>query len=754
MASLPSVLLANTLKLDLEFKKLTSSSLPLDKKGSTISHDDMVLSSSNVDFKEVSFLINEVNSRIDPSAYVPMLKECIEKNLVSQVEEIHAHIIKTGADKEMFLMILLVNVYSKCGNLDCARKVFDNLAERNVVTWTSLMHGYVHNKQPDVAFDVFREMLEFGSYPNNYTLGLVLNACSSLGDVKLARQVHGYIIKYQIDHDTSIGNALCSLYSIHGNLDSAIKIFKRIKEKNVISWTAAISACGDNGDSAEGLELFVKMLSEGVEPNDYTLTTVLSLCCVMQALTVGSQVHSLSIKLGYVSNLRVKNSVMYLYLKSGLLIEAKKLFYGMETVSLVTWNAMIAGHAQMMDLAADGVSAHCSGIEALKVFLELHRSGMKPDLFTFSSALTVCSNLTALEQGEQVHAQTIKSGYLSDVVVGTALVNMYNKCGSIDRATKAFVEMPSRTLISWTAMITAFAQHGHSKQALQLFDDMRFIGVRPNQITFVGVLSAFSQLGMVDEALYFFDMMRYEYKIRPVMDHYACLIDMFVRLGQINEAYDLIKKMDFEPNEFIWSMIIAGCRSHGKTELGYYAAEQLLKHNLKDSETYFLLLNMYIAAERWKDVSKVRKIIKDEGFEKLRDWSWISIKDKVYSFKQGSQAHSFEELDNLLTELDGEAKVLGYEPQTSSGSAEEDYKESTTSTAPHSEKLALAFGLLNVPNTAPIRVNKNTSMCRDCHNFMKFISMSTSRTIIVRDSKRLHIFVNGHCSCGDFSNLI
>ncbi|CAL5332630.1 unnamed protein product [Camellia sinensis] len=185
---------------------------------------------------------------------------------------------------------------------------------------------------------------------------------------------------------------------------------------------------------------------------------------------------------------------------------------------------------------------------------------------------------------------------------------MYNKCGSIERASKAFAEMSTRTLISWTSMITGFAQHCCSQQALQLFEDMRLVGVRPNKITFVGVLSACSHTGMVDEALAYFEMMKNEYKIKPVMDHFACLIDMFVRLGHLDEAFEIIKKMDFEPNEFIWSTMVAGCGSHANLELGFYAAEQLLKLNPKNSETYVLLLNMYVSAGRWQDVSRVRKL--------------------------------------------------------------------------------------------------------------------------------------------------
>ncbi|PSR99971.1 Pentatricopeptide repeat-containing protein [Actinidia chinensis var. chinensis] len=754
MASLPSVLVVgNILKLEPELRKHTTS-LPIEKRTYSTGRLGKALDPINLDFREALSRIRE-GTRVDSSVYVPLLQECMEKKSVSESQIIHGHIIKTDSITDSFLMTFLVNVYAKCGAMESARKVFDKLPSRNVVSWTTLITGYVHNSQPELAIQVFLEMLEVGGYPTDYTLGIVLNGCSSMQNIELGKQIHGYIVKYEIESNASVGNALCGLYSKCGSFNSAVKAFWRIGEKNVISWTTVISSCGDNGEPAMGLSLFSVMISEGIEPNEFTLTSVLSLCHTMQDLDVGSQVHSLSIKLGYELSPPVTNSIMHLYLKCGCVHEAKKLFDGMEEVSLVTWNAMIAGYAQMIGLAEDGLSAYRSGVEALNIFLRLHRSCTKPDLFTFSSILTICSSLVASQQGEQVHAQTIKTGFLADVVVGTALVNMYNKCGSIERASKAFVELSTRTLISWTNMITGFAQHGRSQQALHLFQDMRFVGVRPNQITFVGVLSACSHAGMVDEALAYFEMMKNEYKIKPVMDHFACLIDMFVRLGRLDEAFDIIKTMDFEPNEFIWSMLVAGCRNQGNLELGFYAAEQLLKLNPKNPEICFLLLNLYLSAERWKDVSRVRKLMKEEKMGKIKDWSWISIKDKVYSFKPSDQFHpQRKEVDQLLGDLLEKARTLGYESQGALEVTEENDEGTTFSSVHHSEKLAVMFGLLKTPNAAPIHVIKSISMCQDCHSFIKYVSALTAREIIVRDSKRLHKFVNGDCSCGDFGSLI
>ncbi|GLT60561.1 hypothetical protein SLA2020_333230 [Shorea laevis] len=767
MASFASFASSGTLRLEPDLRKLRATSLATEKAARTsLSHPRTLTFTQlegkselikSLDLQEALSRIKE-GSKIDTFCYLPLLRECIHQNLLSGVQIVHGHMIKMGFHRDLFVMAFLVNAYSKCGNMENAHKVFDNLPGRNVVAWTALMKGYVHNSQPDFAIRVFQEMLEGGSYPTNITLGISLNGCSVLKSIELGKQIHAYIIKYQVQHDTSVGNSLCSLYSKCGGLDSAVKTFEKITEKNVISWTAVISACGDNGRAAKGLRLFVEMLSNGVEPNELTLTSVLSICCTLQSLGLGSQVHALSITLGHGTNEHIINSILYLYLKCGWTDEAAKLFHGMEDVGLVTWNVMISGYAELMNHVKEDLSAYHSGTEALKIFLNLNRSGTEPDPFTFSSILSVCSRLVALEQGEQIHAQTLKTGYLSDAIVGSALVNMYNKCGSIDKASKAFVEMSTRTLISWTSMISGFAHNGQIQQALQLFEDMRIAGVRPNQITVVGVLSACSHAGMLEEALSYFEMMQKDYKLKPVMDHFACLINTFVRVGKLEEAFEFVKKMEFQPNEFIWSRLLAGCRNLGDTELAIYAAKELLKLHPEDAETYQLLLTTLMSAEKWEYASIVKELVREKKLEKPTDWSWISIKDKVHSFNPDDPLHSEKsETYGFLDELLDKAKNFGYEPLENFELNDVKHDTMTfSSPVHHSEKLAVAFGLLNTSNAATVRIIKSSSMCRDSHNFMKAISSITNRKIIIRDrdSRWLHKFVDGQCSCGDYACLL
>ncbi|KAL6875601.1 hypothetical protein ACP4OV_013114 [Aristida adscensionis] len=710
-----------------------------------------------LDFEEAMGMLRE-GKIVRSAMYVPLLHRCAETGSLGAARAVHAHMVKTGTCADMFVATSLVNVYMRCAASQDARRLFDGMPERNVVTWTALMTGYTLNSLPESALEVFIEMLEAGKYPSHFTLGAALNACTTSYNADLGRQVHGYVVKYGTELITSIGNSLCRLYARSGDIESALRAFRRIPDKNVITWTTMISACAEDENYVElGLNLFLDMLMDGVMPNEFTLTSVMSLCGTRLDLNLGKQVQAFCFKIGCETNLPVKNSAMYLYLRKGETEEAMRLFEEMEDVNIITWNAMISGYAQIMDAANDDLHARSRGFQALQIFRNLMRSAMKPDLFTFSSILSVCSAMMALEQGEQIHAQMIKNGCLSDVVVNSALVNMYNKCGCIEDATKAFVEMPIRTLVTWTSMISGYSQHGRPLEAIQLFEDMRFAGVKPNEITFVSVLSACSYAGLVEEAKRYFDMMRIEYKIEPVVDHYGCMIDMFVRLGRLDDAFSFIKRTGFEPNEAIWSSLVAGCRRQGNMELAFYAADRLLELRPKGVETYVLLLNMYISTSRWHDVARVRQLMKQEDLGILRDRSWITIKDKVYFFRANDRTHDrSEEIYQLLENLLEKAKSFGYEPYQNAELSESEDHEKPTAGAPkhHSERLAVALGLLQTPPGATIRVTKNITMCRDCHSSIKFFSLLANREVVVRDSKRLHKFKDGRCSCGDFGALL
>ncbi|KAL9666939.1 hypothetical protein QQ045_001283 [Rhodiola kirilowii] len=677
----------------------------------------------------------------ESSVHLPLLLECISLKSVSGTKSVHGYIIKSGVQEDLYVMTSLVNAYAKCGTMDQAAKVFDNLTRKNEITWTTLMTGYVHNSEPEHAIQVFIDMLEAGVYPTNFTLGIVVSACTLLGYVGVGKQIHAYSVKYMICFDTSFGNSLCNFYSKCGNLDFAIKVFRGIGEKNVISWTSAVSACNDNRAADMGLRMFVEMLGEGVKPSEYTLTCVLAMCYTLGVLYLGPQVHCLVKKLGFESDFTIKSSIMYLYLKGRLVEEAQKLFEEIEITSIGTWNAFITGHSDIMELAENNVLVYQSGVKALQVFKRMKRTGLKPDVLTLSNILTVCATMAASEQGEQIHAEAVKSGNLADVFVGTSVLTMYEKCGSIEKATKAFAEVSSRTVITWTCMIMGFAQNGQGKQALQLFEEMKLAGVRPSRITFIAILTACAQGGFVDEGFAYFEMMKTEYNMTPMVAHHSCMVEMLVRLARLEEAFDYVGKMECQPNEHIWSILVSGCKKF----------EQLLKLDSNASDIYVKLLKRYESPSRTNDPMNLFKTTKNRSLCELDDWSWVSTKDRIYAFTSCSQLRG-QSTDScrLLEDLLSRAKRmgLGFESQSHLQDISKDEN------AFQSEIFAAAFALVNTHKAEAIRVIKSSTIYLNSHAFLKMISLLTKREIIVRDNKRLHKFVDGHCSCGDISTLL
>ncbi|KAK2994700.1 hypothetical protein RJ640_029437 [Escallonia rubra] len=313
-----------------------------------------------------------------------------------------------------------------------------------------------------------------------------------------------------------------------------------------------------------------------------------------------------------------------------------------------------------------------------------------------------------------MHAHILKFGFLSDVFAGNSLVNMYAKCGSIEEASCSFSEVPERGLVSWSAMIGGLAQHGHGQKALQLFDEMLEDGVTPNHVTLVSVLYACNHAGLVSEAKRYFKTMKKSYGVEPTQEHYACMIDLLGRAGKLNEATDLVDKMPFETNSSVWGALLGAARIHKDVELGQRAANMLFTLEPEKSGTRVLLANIYASVGSWEDVAKVRRLMKDGKLEELGD---------------------------LMAKA-------GYVPMLEIDLHNVDNSEKEILLSYHSEKLAVAFGLIVTPPGAPIRVKKNLRVCIDCHTSFKFICKIASREIIVRDINRFHHFKDGSCSCG------
>ena len=336
-------------------------------------------------------------------------------------------------------------------------------------------------------------------------------------------------------------------------------------------------------------------------------------------------------------------------------------------------------------------------------------------------------------------------------MVKTALLDMYAKCGDLDGAHKLFVKTTDRDICMWNAMMTGFAMHGCGNEALKLFEEMERLGVEPNGITFVAIIKACSHAGLVIEGRRLFDKMVQCYGLVPKIEHYGCVVDLLGRAGQLVEAHEFIKSMPIMPNAVVWGSLIAACKVHKNPDLGEVAAKELLGLEPKNLSYNILMSNIYASANRWNDVARMRQEVKDRGIKKQPGLSSIEVDGSIHAFVSGDMAHpKTGKIYEMMTKMSMKLKDAGYTPNTSMVLQNIGEEEKETALNYHSEKLAMAFGLISTAAGTPIRIVKNLRICDDCHDATKLLSKIYGRVIIVRDRNRFHHFREGSCSCGDY----
>ncbi|PRQ46486.1 putative tetratricopeptide-like helical domain, DYW domain-containing protein [Rosa chinensis] len=658
---------------------------------------------------------------------------------MSELKQIHAQLLRNGLFFDAFTAskIVAFSALEDSGNLTYSRSVLTQIPNPNGFTCNSVIRGYTNKGLAREAISFYREMIARGWIPDRFTFPSLFKSCKDLGEGK---QLHCQSTKLGFASDSYIQNTLMNMYSTCGCLVSARKVFDKMSDKSVVSWATMIDAYAQWDQSAEALKLFYKMERENVDPNEVTLLNVLTACGMARDLETAKRVHRCIEEYSFGSHLKLSTALMDVYCKCGCVSLARELFDRMPEKNLFCWNIMINGHVEESDYD-----------EAFLLFRRMQLEGEKGDEVTMVSLLLACSNLGALELGKWLHAYIEKQEIEVDVALGTALVNMYAKCGSIDIASDVFRTLPEKDLMTWTALISGFAMCGQGKKALEHFHEMQMSGVKPDAITFVGVLAACSHAGFVDEGLSHFNSMSEVYGIQPSIEHYGCMVDVLGRAGRIAEAEELIQKMRMKPDRFVLGGLLGACRIHGNLEAAERAAKRLLELNPDDEGTYVLLSNLYSFMEKWEEAVRIRKLMAERKIKKPPGCSLIEVDGIVHEFVKGDSSHPqttniYEMLEDMISRL----KKAGYVPQKSEVLFDMDEEEKETALSLHSEKLAIAFGLISTNPGTPIRVVKNLRVCSDCHTATKLISKVYNREIIVRDRNRFHQFKDGSCSCKDF----
>ncbi|XP_057873990.1 pentatricopeptide repeat-containing protein At3g24000, mitochondrial isoform X1 [Cryptomeria japonica] len=693
--------------------------------------------------KEVlHILLTTHNPPEDFSTYLQLLQICILKNALSQGKKIHsfiAHRRFAFATRTTF-QNNLINMYVKCRSLLHARKVFDHMKERDSVSWNTIIaayrrHGYLHE-----AVTLFHYMQHRGFQLDQFTFASVLAACAKMGDLEEGMGIHQRVMEGGFFSDVVVASALVDMYAKCGRIDKARELFDKMPQRNVVSWTAMIVGYADSGFVGKALETFKHMQLAGVKADSSNFACILTACAQFGALEQGMNIHRVIIESGFSSDVVVASALVDMYGKCGSIDKARELFYKMPKRDVISWTAMIVGYAQ------NGFVE-----KALETFKEIQLEGVKPDSTTFTSILPACAKMGALEQGMGIHQNIIESGKFSDAEVLNALVDMYAKCGSIDKARDIFDKMPQRNVVSWNALIAGYAQNGLCKDALRMFELMKLSGTYPDIVSFGCVLFACSHASLVDEGCTYFNHMSNFYCITPTVDHYVCMVDLLARAGHIEDTLKFIIKMPVKPVVVMWMCFLGACRSHLNVGLGVFTAMLLFDLDPKNPATYVLLSNIYAEVGRWGEVQMVRRLMRDRGIKKIPGCSWIEGHKMVHAFCAGDRSHpQTQEIYAKLEKLAWEMKAAGYIPDSRQSLNDVEEEEKELFLCHHSEKLAIAFGLLNTPPGTTIRVVKNLRVCADCHTAAKFISKIVGREIVVRDANRFHHFKGGQCSCRDY----
>ncbi|TKW16419.1 hypothetical protein SEVIR_5G298600v4 [Setaria viridis] len=505
---------------------------------------------------------------------------------------------------------------------------------------------------------------------------LVLKSCALSAATCQGRQAHCHALVRGMLGDVFVQTALVDFYAKNGDMVSAVKVFEEMPVKDPIpmnclitgysksgdvekarrlfdgmprrtsaSWNSMIACYAHGGEFHEALALFDRMLSEGASPNDITITTVFSICAKTGDIDTGRRARAL-IGERDLQNMIVHTALMEMYVKCRAIDEARQEFDQMPRRDVVAWSTMIAGYAQ-------NGRPH----ESLELFERMKATNCKPNEVTLVGVLSACAQLGSDELGEQIGNYVESQRLPLTSYLGSALIDMYIKCGHVGRARNVFTRMEQKVVISWNSMIRGLALNGFADDAITLYEKMVSDGVQPNEITFVALLTACTHAGLVDKGMAFFEEMKKKHHVSPQVEHCACIVDLLCKSGRLWEAYKFICDMKVEPNAVIWSTLLSACRTHADVELAKLAAGKLLALEPDNSSIYVLLSNIYADAGLWGDVREIRDLMRSKNVQKLSAYSWIELDGEVHKFLVQDTYHPrsaeiYSAVDGLGLQLD------------------------------------------------------------------------------------------------------
>ncbi|KAJ4978042.1 hypothetical protein NE237_008822 [Protea cynaroides] len=596
-----------------------------------------------------------------------------------KAQAFHASLLKACLLSHVYRCNLLLQAYSESGALSDANKLLHFIPQTNTISYNTLLSGYIKSRRIDEALKLFSvtpqpdsrswnivisgciqnqrteeaithfvRMRCTSTRPDNFTFTILIPCC----DVGIGRQIHAEVVKYGWYSDAFVGTNLLGMYADAGEIENANKVFDEMPTRDLVSWNVLLFGYSKLGMGEISLKLFQQFITDGFQADEFTYAIVLNEFASLLRVFEARQVHSLIIRSGFCYDRFTNNALMNLYSKCGFVASASRLLEEMPVQDVVSWTVMIAGLSH---------SGHEE--DAMSLFDQMRLADVKPNSFTFGSILSACASANAFERGRKFHGLVMMFGLDTNVVVGSAIVDMYLKCGEMNDALKVFRSMPETDIVSWNGMICGYAQNGEGMKALDLFHEMLQMAIVPNDVTFIGVLSACSHNGLVNEGcFYFFDMI-HRYSIKPTPEHYTCMVDILARGGLLEEAESLILALPFKADSVMWGALLGACRLYGNTNMARRVAERLYVDEPGNSSNYVLLANTYTAIGEWNDALEVREVMNAAGAEKMIGCSWIEIHNSVHCFVAGDKNHQqiglvYEVLQRLCLQMEEGYEIM------------------------------------------------------------------------------------------------
>ncbi|CAN1219399.1 Pentatricopeptide repeat-containing protein At2g22410, mitochondrial [Linum perenne] len=577
--------------------------------------------------------ISNLSASVKPSTRNPTLTHTILDTLLqrcrslSHFNQIVSQMIITGFLDDTFAAgkLLKFSTDSLFIPLTHSHRIFTHIRNPNGFVYNTMMRAHVQRNNPEQALLVYKLMRGDSVGPDTYTYPLLLQSCSQRLAEFQGRLIHGHVFKVGFDSDVYVQNTLINLYAVCGKLGDARQVFDESPVLDLVSWNSMLAGYVSVENVNEAKYKFKEMVFNGVLVDEVVLISALSACAHSLVVKMGQLIHGLAIKVGIELYVNLQNALIHMYLKCGEFAKARSLFDSMPRKDTVSWSVMISGYAQRDKFA-----------DALALFQDMQNDGFEPDDSILVSAISACTHLSALDRGVWIHDYIRKKSLKINVILGTTLIDMHMKFGSVENAIKVFNELEEKGVSTWNALILGLAMNGMVKESLETFSEMKECGILPNEITFLAVLGACRHMGLVDEGRRHFDSMVEDHGIKPTVKHYGCMVDLLGRAGKLREAEELIDSMPMAPDVSTWGALLGACTKYEDNVMGERVGRKLIEFQPDHDGFHVLLSNIYASRGDWNDAHEVRGTMRKHRVVKMPGCSMIEANGIVHEFSTPS----------------------------------------------------------------------------------------------------------------------